>query len=478
MVFLAKIKPIPYISGTGIVTLTASKSMKILTRYILQEHIAPFVFGLAAIVFVFLLNIVFRDLGRILGKGLPASIILEFFALNLAWILALAVPMAVLIAALMAFGRLSSDREIDAMKAGAVPVSRMVLPVFAAAAVLAVLMVVFNNTVLPDFNYRVKMLSWSISRTRPMMTLEPNVFYNGIPDYSILVQSVDQKKNRISGVFISDSSDPRFTKTVVAERGTVEYIKAQERILFTLYNGEMHEIDSRNMEQYRRARFEKQSISISIPDMFQGPNTFQRRGDREKSTRMLMDDIREDRVMMAGREAAIRSLVRADLLDLMPRDWSAPLGPGPGPVSPASANPRSAGHRVQRLADQMAGEAAMILASRRSINSLWVEVHKKYSIPFACIVFVLIGAPLGILSRQSGFATAGWLSLVFFIIFWAFLIGGEQLADRRILHPAVAMWSADVVVGAFGVALFIRTLTESTLFPWGRVTKIAKKANV
>lgn len=450
--------------------------MKILTRYILQEHIAPFIFGLAAIVFVFMLNIVFRDLGRILGKGLPVSVILEFFGLNLAWILALAVPMAVLIAALMAFGRLSADREIDAMKAGAVPVFRMVLPVFAAAAVLAVLMVVFNNTILPEFNYRVKVLSWSISRTRPMMTLEPNVFYNGIPDYSILVQAVDQKKNRISGVFISDSSDPRFTKTVVAERGTVEYIKAQERILFTLYNGEMHEIDTRNMEQYRRARFEKQSISISVPNMFQEPNAFQRRGDREKSTRMLMDDIREDRVMMAGREAAIRSLVRADLLDLMPGEWSAPLGSGT--VSERSAYPRSAGHRVQRLADQAAGEAAMILGSRRSINSLWVEVHKKYSIPFACIVFVLIGAPLGILSRQSGFATAGWLSLVFFIIFWAFLIGGEQLADRRILHPAVAMWSADVVVGAFGIALFIRTLSESTLFPWGRITKIAKKAGV
>jgi lipopolysaccharide export system permease protein len=439
--------------------------MKILTRYILQEHIAPFFFGMAAIVFVFLLNIVFRDLGRILGKGLPASVILEFFGLNLAWILALAVPMAVLIAALMAFGRLSSDREIDAMKAGAVPVSRMMAPVFAAAALLAGLMVVFNNTVLPDFNYRVKVLSWSISRTRPMMTLEPNVFYNGIADYSILVQSIDQKNNRIRGVFISDASDPRFTKTVVAERGTVEFIKAQERIVFTLYNGEMHEIDSRDMEQYRRAKFEKQSISIPVPDMSLDANSFQRRGDREKSTRMLMADIRDDRALLTERETAVRALVRSDLLDLMPAAYVAPLEPEAGPRAVATV--RNAARRVDRIADRAAGEAAMIVGARRSINSLWVEVHKKYSIPFACVVFVLIGAPLGILSRQSGFATAGWLSLVFFIVFWAFLIGGEQLADRRILHPAVAMWAADAVVGAFGLFLFARTLTESTLFPRG-----------
>jgi lipopolysaccharide export system permease protein len=447
--------------------------MKILTRYILQEHIAPFFFGMAAIVFVFLLNIVFRDLGRILGKGLPASVILEFFGLNLAWILALAVPMAVLISTLMAFGRLSSDREIDAMKAGAVPVSRMMMPVFIATVVLAALMIVFNNTVLPDFNYRVKVLSWSIPRTRPMMTLEPNVFYNGIPDYSILVQSIDQKNNRIRGVFISDASDPRFTKTVVAERGTVEFIKAQERIVFTLYDGEMHEIDTRDMEQYRRAKFEKQSISIPVPNMSLDQNSFQRRGDREKSTRMLMADIREDMALLSEQEGAIRSLVHSDLLDLMPEGYTA--GFEGGRISRPAAPVRSATQRIQRIADRTAGDAAMILGARRSINSLWVEVHKKYSIPFACIVFVLIGAPLGILSRQSGFATAGWLSLVFFIIFWAFLIGGEQLADRRILHPAVAMWAADAIVGSFGMFLFIRTLTESTLFPWGRLTKAVKK---
>jgi lipopolysaccharide export system permease protein len=83
----------------------------------------------------------------------------------------------------------------------------------------------------------------------------------------------------------------------------------------------------------------------------------------------------------------------------------------------------------------------------------------------------LIGAPLGILVRQSGFAAAGWLSITFFLIYWAFLIGGEQLADRIILSPLVAMWSPNVFIGAIGIFLYLRTLKEATIFPWSRVSR-------
>lgn len=211
--------------------------MKILTKYILREHAGPFIFGIATIVFVFLLNIVFRDLGRILGKGLPIAIILQFFGLNLAWILALAVPMAVLIASLMAFGQLASDREIDAMKAGAVPVHRLFRPVLGAAGLLAVIMVQFNNTILPEFNHRLKMLYYDITRTKPAISLDPSVFYNDIPNYSILVQKIDQKKNVLRGVFINDTSDPRYNKTVVAESGNLIFLKQEENRIYIIQRG-------------------------------------------------------------------------------------------------------------------------------------------------------------------------------------------------------------------------------------------------
>jgi lipopolysaccharide export system permease protein len=89
----------------------------------------------------------------------------------------------------------------------------------------------------------------------------------------------------------------------------------------------------------------------------------------------------------------------------------------------------------------------------RQVNSRSVEIHKKFSIPVACIVFMLIGAPLGVMTRKGGLATSIGLSLFFFIIYWAFLIGGEELADRMFMSGALSMWLPNIVIGIFGVYL-------------------------
>ena len=91
--------------------------MKIINRYILKEHFVPFILSLAILLFVLLANFLIKSIDKFLGKGLNISLLIEFVFLNMAWILALAVPMAVLVATLMAFGRLSADNEINAMKA-------------------------------------------------------------------------------------------------------------------------------------------------------------------------------------------------------------------------------------------------------------------------------------------------------------------------------------------------------------------------
>ena len=104
-----------------------------------------------------------------------------------------------------------------------------------------------------------------------------------------------------------------------------------------------------------------------------------------------------------------------------------------------------------------------------------VEIHKKYSIPMACIVFVLIGAPLGIMARQGGMAIGGGLSMVFFLIFWAFLIGGEQLADRMIIGPVFAMWAPNDIVGIGGIYLVIRSVKETRFIHWDRWNRWVKR---
>jgi lipopolysaccharide export system permease protein len=105
----------------------------------------------------------------------------------------------------------------------------------------------------------------------------------------------------------------------------------------------------------------------------------------------------------------------------------------------------------------------------RIADGLLVEIHKKYSIPVACLVFVVIGAPLGFMARRGGIATGGGLSLGFFLLYWTFLIGGEDLADRQIISPFLAMWSANFVVGAAGLYLLWRVAKESLTMDFAKL---------
>jgi lipopolysaccharide export system permease protein len=462
-IILAKTEPILYL-----INLQDGEMMSILSRYIIREHVSPFFFSVATIIFIFILNIVFRDLGRLLGKDLPFRIILEFFVYNLAWILALAVPMSVLVSTLIAFGRLSSDFEITALKANGVHIYRLVAPVFILSVILSVLMIRFNDVVLPEFNHRVRNLYSDISRKRPTLTLEPHVIFNEIEHYSMLVRGVDNQKNTIKGVIIHDNSDPRQSKIITAQRGELIFDKETERMNFILYEGEIHEVDNQALEKYRRMNFEKHQISIPVSNMVLRRSRSEYRGDREKDMDMMRQDILKNRSAVEERNERIRKLVSAELETTFPKsvwekgsetseDGSMRRGMLPG-----------GRQRIRVLSSQLEGEVKVIKGLKRSVSSLQVEIEKKVAVPFACIVFVLIGAPLGIMMRRGGYAVGAGMSLIFFMIYWAFLIGGEQLADRHYISPVVAMWAPNIIVGTVGIYLVIRAVRESTIIPWDR----------
>ena len=132
--------------------------------------------------------------------------------------------------------------------------------------------------------------------------------------------------------------------------------------------------------------------------------------------------------------------------------------------------------RIHRnLLQRIKGEREINQSYELTNSKLLVEIYKKYSIPFACIVFVLIGAPLGIMARRGNMAVGGGISLVFFIIYWIFLIGGEELADREMLSPFLSMWLANFIVGAFGIYLLIRITKEVSFINFEKLIRLLPK---
>ncbi|MFQ5709212.1 MAG: LptF/LptG family permease, partial [bacterium] len=225
------------------------------TRYVVREHIGPFFFGLCVIMLLFILNLLFRDLAKFLSKGIAFTVILEFLYLNLAWMVALAVPMAVLTSTLMAFGRLSADNEITAIKASGVSFYQILPSVLVVSALLAGGLIWFNNHVLPDFNHRARLLTIDIARKRPMINLEPGVYYTDIPDYNILVQKIREAHSisYVENVLIDDQSDPSANTTIRADRGEIMMHQKSGLLEITLYNGEMQTVNVNEPESLSRS---------------------------------------------------------------------------------------------------------------------------------------------------------------------------------------------------------------------------------
>ena len=433
-------------------------SMKILWRYVIKELFGPFLFALAVITFVLLMDFILDVLNKIINKGLSAGIVLEIFVLSLAWMLALSIPMAVLVAALMGYGRLSADSEIIAFKSCGVSLVNLVSPGLLVGLILAVFLTWFNDRILPESNHRARLLMSDITRKKPTWSLEENIFLDYFDGYHILVRSIDNKTSRISAVTIFDHKEPKAPRTITAKDGEIEFSPDGSKLKMTLYDGEIHEPDPENPDRYRRVEFKKQTLTLQGSSTELVRSSSGARGDREMPVGMMIDENRKYEVKIKESQAAVDSLLAASLAELIDSGEFDSTG-----TPKSTLADRHAIQKVNDILSRVEFETRNIRTYERHINSRSVEIHKKFSIPAACIAFILIGAPLGVMTRKGGMATGIGLSLLFFIIYWAFLIGGEELADRLYLSGALAMWLPNIIIGGAGIILIAAVNKRTTI---------------
>ena len=159
--------------------------MRLLNRYILKQLLTPFFFSLLVIVFILFTQFLLRAIDRFLGKGLDLPTIFEYLFLNLGWITALAVPMAVLVAALMSFGQMSEDNEIGAMRSSGISFMTIIKPAIIVGFIIASILILFSAFIMPEMNFKARLLSGDIYKKRPMMNIEPGIFIDALPNYNI-----------------------------------------------------------------------------------------------------------------------------------------------------------------------------------------------------------------------------------------------------------------------------------------------------
>lgn len=425
--------------------------MRILTRYLLRAHVGPFLFALFALTSLLFVNVVARRFPELAGKGLSTSVILEVFALSLPHIIALTLPMAVLVAVLYAFSQLAADNEITALKASGVNLVGLMVPLVVAGTVLAAFMVYFNDRILPETNHDLKLLLMDVNRKSPTLQLKEQVI-NEIQTrdmqtrYFLQAASIDRTTNRLRGVVIYDLSLGGRDRTVYADSGKMAFNREQTDLFLTLYDGSVEETKEIEPHRFQRVFFKEQKLMLlGIGNVLERTTEDAYRSDREMSLAMLsagVDSARKDY------DAARKNAQRVGAVAVEPV-----LGGGS----------RDSAEIALRAG---AGEARMFAAqaatAKQRMNELQVEWHKKFAIPFACIVFVLLGAPLAIRFPRGGPGMVIALSLSIFGIYYISLIGGESLGDKGRVEPFVGPWAPNLVFLPFSLWALSRIGRETS----------------
>jgi lipopolysaccharide export system permease protein len=451
-------------------------SARTLSTYALREHFGPFVFALTVFTFIMLMNQVARQFQNLAGKGLGAEVIVEVFVLSIPLSVAITIPMAVLVATMAAFGRLAGDNEITAIQANGVGFHQLLAPTVGAAIALTLITFWFNDNVLPESNHRLSQLMMEIQRAKPTVVLQEKriVDPTGLGEYRILPDRIDRTTNMMYGVRIFDTTDLQVQRTILADSGRMDYTANGEDAVMTLWHGTIHNRNVANFGEYERLGFAEQRLVLRGvgTKIERAAELAGMRSDREMNLETLMQNVRAEEQKMG---AARRELGRAtgrhvaglfdDRLALAAIDSIAALERTDS-LMPAIVQSRDMG--FDRTLDEQRYRVSMVERindgidyAARQRNKFLVEYHKKYAIPVACFVFVLIGAPMGVRARRGGLGFAMGMSTLVFVFYYLALTGGENLADRRLLPPWLGMWISNIVFFAFGLWLLRRTARET-----------------
>ena len=397
--------------------------MKILTRYILKEMLGPTTLGFAFYTFIILMKNLFDVAGMVIRRSLPASTVARLLFLSLPHIIVLTVPMSLLFGILIAVGRLSSDSEIIAMRASGISARTIYRPVFFFSFVVFLLNLYLMNVVLPRGNSELGSLQAEIYTSGIERELRPRVFYDEYENLMIYVNDVDPRNGRWKGVFVADSrtddsKEPPLTpqgvtnshpdvsnapfsaqmrgvqRIITSETGNLSIVNPGKQIWLNLQKAESHVWDPRKPEKYDLNRNDIQRMRLPSRDTA---------GTLDPSARYIR----------SFREMNLRELVEQTRM----------LRNTPDREALAAAN---------------------------------VQIHKIFSIPFACLVFGVLGLPLGVTNRRGGKSSGFSLSIGIILVYYVMINNGEHLAVTGRVSPLLAMWAPNAILLGIGIWLLNR----------------------
>ncbi|NBV83570.1 YjgP/YjgQ family permease [bacterium] len=358
--------------------------IKRVDRYLVKELIGPFFFGIAAFTSILAgSTVLFALIGDVIRYQIPILEFIQLFFYKLPYVVVLSFPMSTLLATILTFGRLSSDGELLAFRAGGVGFNRLVAPILASGFVISLVTITFNELIVPRASASGEMLMRSFSeRTQP--TIKQNInfteYTDGIPSRILNVQSLN--RGTMNNVTVAEFEKGHLSRLIRAQSGT--WLKDGG---WRFNNGIMHNFPTDEIRRLTVVQFKEEVIDIAL-----------------------------NPIDLSNRKKKIEEMNSLELKKSI--ELQKKLGQDP-------------------INDQM-------------------NFHLKFAVPFACLIFSVLGASVGLRPHRSSSTIGLGISIVVILVYYILLSFGMGLGLSHTLPPILAAWTPNILVGGFGIYLLNR----------------------
>jgi lipopolysaccharide export system permease protein len=465
--------------------------VKKLDRFVLQSFIGPLILTFFIVQIILILQFLWMYIDELAGKGLEFRILAELLFQFALTFVPMALPLAILLASLMTFGNMGEFSELTALKSSGIPLQRIMRPVIILVAIICGVSFLFSNNVQPYANKQARMLLFDIRRKRPEMNIQAGTFNNDIDGFSIKVANKDPFTNRLEKLLIYDHRERRGNVNVtLADSGYIQVTPDESGMKMTLYNGvsyneipEKTETPAYRKYPFRRDSFKEQSIIVSLSgfDLERTQLDLFKSSSVSKNVSELIyfaDSIRKNNTYVKNiyfsefkntRIYTVRNYNQAVIKD------PDTLAKAVQPVFDARAiyDTLSLSGKMEAIARAVGNvkETSNFITMKKEyihnevkvLRQFQYELNKKLTLSFACLVFFLIGAPLGAIIRKGGLGTPAVISILFFVVYYVVSISFEKMVKEDLINTYAGMWAASYILLPIGIFLTYKATTDSSI---------------
>lgn len=462
--------------------------------FILQSFLPLFLMTFCICLFIVLMQFLWRYIDELVGKGLGVDVIGELFFYAALTMIPMALPLAILLASLMTFGNLGEQFELTAMKASGISLLRTMAPLIVLMVMIATGAFFFQNDVLPVAQTKMWTLLYSMRQKSPELEIPEGVFYDQIPGYNLFVQEKNRETGVLYEVMIYDVSKGFENSSIIlADSGKMSITPDKTHLFLRLWNGESFEnlkdAGASNMRNvpYRRESFDIKEIMLKFDTNF---NRMDEEGMRRQYVGKNMAELQATidsvgaRVDSLGNDygTALREYPYLGLRNYQTRTDSGQTvrvrRPDVALQKPVNVDSLLRGStsgmrlnylnqglaKAQRMRQEYEYKSLAMADDMKSLRRHAIELQKKFTLSFACIIFFFIGAPLGAIIRKGGLGAPLVISVFLFIFYYIIDNTGYKLARDGKWEVWHGMWLSAAVLLPLGIFFTYKAVNDSAVF--------------